>query len=52
MPLPPWVLHDIKVYATFPTEGMGRFIVGLAYQGNDIVFILIIEYNSLRDFDP
>ncbi len=26
--------------------------VGLAYQGKDIVFILIIEYSSLRDFGP
>ncbi len=24
--------------------------VGLAYQGKDIVFRLIIEYSSLRDF--
>ncbi len=26
--------------------------VGLAYQGNDIVFRFIIEYSSLRDFGP
>jgi hypothetical protein len=26
--------------------------IGLAYQGKDIVFRLIIEYNSLRDFGP
>ncbi len=26
--------------------------VGLAYQGKDIVFRLIIEYSSLRDFGP
>jgi len=26
--------------------------VGLAYQGKDIVFRFIIEYNSLRDFGP
>jgi hypothetical protein len=26
--------------------------VGLAYQGKDIVFRFIIEYSSLRDFDP
>jgi hypothetical protein len=25
---------------------------GLAYQGKDIVFRLIIEYSSLRDFGP
>ncbi len=25
---------------------------GNAYQGKDIVFRFIIEYNSLRDFDP
>jgi hypothetical protein len=51
-PLPPWALHGIKMDATFPTKGIGRFVVGLAYQGNDIVFIFIIEYNSLRDFGP
>jgi len=27
-------------------------IVGLAYQGKNIVFRFIIEYNSLRDFGP
>jgi hypothetical protein len=26
--------------------------IGLAYQGKDIVFRFIIEYSSLRDFDP
>jgi hypothetical protein len=26
--------------------------VCVAYQGKDIVFRLIIEYNSLRDFGP
>jgi len=26
--------------------------VGLAYQSKDIVFRLIIEYSSLRDFGP
>jgi hypothetical protein len=26
--------------------------VGLAYQGKDIVFRLVIEYSSLRDFGP
>jgi hypothetical protein len=26
--------------------------IGLAYQGNDIVFRFIIEYNSLMDFGP
>jgi hypothetical protein len=26
--------------------------VGLAYQGNHIVFRFIIEYSSLRDFGP
>jgi hypothetical protein len=29
-----------------------NFFVGLDYQGKDIVFKLIIEYNSLRDFGP
>jgi hypothetical protein len=38
--------------ATFPNKVLGRFVVGLAYQGNDIVFIFIIKYNSLRDFHP
>jgi hypothetical protein len=28
------------------------FVVGLAYQGKDIVFTFIIEYSSLRDFGP
>jgi hypothetical protein len=27
-------------------------LVGLAYQGKDIVFRFIIEYSSLRDFAP
>ncbi len=27
-------------------------IVGLAYQGNDIVFRFIIEFSSLMDFGP
>ncbi len=26
--------------------------VGVAYQGKNIVFRFIIEYNSLRDFGP
>jgi hypothetical protein len=30
---------------------IGAF-VGLAYEGKDIVFRFIIEYNSLRDFGP
>jgi hypothetical protein len=43
MPLPPWALLDIKMDVTFPTtNGIGRFVLGLAYQGNDIVFIFII----------
>jgi hypothetical protein len=29
-----------------------EIFVGLAYQGKDIVFKFIIEYNSLRDFGP
>jgi hypothetical protein len=30
-----------------------RFLfIGLAYQGKDIVFRVIIEYSSLRDFGP
>ncbi len=28
------------------------FIVGLAYQGKDLVFIFIIKYSSLKDFSP
>jgi len=27
-----------------------KIIIGLAYQGKDIVFRFIIEYSSLRDF--
>jgi hypothetical protein len=30
----------------------GLFVVGLAFQGKDIVFRFIIEYNSLKDFGP
>jgi len=30
----------------------GEVLVGLAYQGKDIVFRFIIEYSSLRDFAP
>jgi hypothetical protein len=26
--------------------------IGLAYQGKNIVFRFVIEYNSLRDFGP
>jgi hypothetical protein len=26
--------------------------IGLAYQGKDIVFVFIIEYNSSMDFGP
>jgi hypothetical protein len=41
-----------KLYMFF-TLGKGCLLIGLAYQGKkDIVFIFIIEYNSLRDFDP
>jgi hypothetical protein len=42
MPLPPWALLNIKMDVTFPINGIGRFVLGLAYQGNDIVFIFII----------
>jgi hypothetical protein len=52
MPLPPWALLDIKTDVTFPTKRHWKVCVGLAYQGNVIVFIFIIEYNSLRDFGP
>ncbi len=27
-------------------------LIGLAYQGKDIVFRFIIEYSSLREFGP
>jgi hypothetical protein len=30
----------------------GSDFVDLAYQGKDIVFRFLIEYSSLRDFDP
>jgi len=36
-------------------QGPGTLLVhfvGLAYQGKDIVFRLIIEYSSLMDFGP
>jgi hypothetical protein len=36
-----------------PGEEEGRlFLVGLAFQGKDIVFRFITEYSSLRDFGP
>jgi hypothetical protein len=28
------------------------FLMGLAYQGKDVVFSFIIEYSSLRDYGP
>ncbi len=31
---------------------LARCFIGLAYQGKDIVFRFIIEYNSLREFGP
>jgi hypothetical protein len=41
-----------KLYWFF-TPGKGCLFIGLAYQGKkDIVFRFIIEYSSLRDFDP
>jgi hypothetical protein len=36
---------------TFLVYGL-LFIVGIAYQGKDIVMRFIIEYSSLRDFGP
>ncbi len=33
-------------------QNSSDFVVGLAYQGKDIVFRFIIEYSSLRDFGP
>jgi hypothetical protein len=29
-----------------------NFVVGLGYQGKDIVFKFIMDYSSLRDFRP
>jgi len=29
-----------------------HFFFGIAYQGKNILFRFIIEYSSLRDFDP
>jgi hypothetical protein len=34
------------------TELLCSTFIGLAYQGNDIVFRFIVEYSSLRDFGP
>jgi hypothetical protein len=34
------------------SSGKRNFFVGLDYQGKDIVFKFIIEYNNLRDFGP
>jgi hypothetical protein len=42
--------------ACFQADGITRFgdlnLLVLPYQGKDIVFRFIIEYNSLRDFGP
>jgi hypothetical protein len=35
-----------------PCSPFYYYFVGLAYQGQDIVFRFIIENNSLMDFDP
>jgi hypothetical protein len=35
-----------------PCSTFYYYFVGLAYQGQDIVFRLIIENSSLRDFGP
>ncbi len=40
------VTHDFEPMVRSPC------FVGVAYQGKDIVFRFIIEYNSLRDFGP
>jgi hypothetical protein len=37
---------------SFEREDDWGCVFGLAYQGKDIVFRLIIEYSSLRDFGP
>jgi hypothetical protein len=41
--------YACRVYVPVIPEGQ---FIGLAYQGEDIVFRFIIEYSSLRDFGP
>jgi hypothetical protein len=36
----------LKLIQAFPS------FIGLAYQGKDMVFRFIIEYNSLRNYGP
>jgi hypothetical protein len=46
-----WNLAKAK-FTGLNTVGSLLNFVGLAYQGKDIVYRLIIEYSSLRDFGP
>jgi hypothetical protein len=42
-----------RINQTFACYGTLRSaLVGLAYQGKDIVYGFIMEYSSLRDFGP
>jgi hypothetical protein len=42
----------IESFAYFIMLAFPFSVVGLAYQGKDIVFRSIIEYSSIRDFGP
>ncbi len=42
--------HEPQTLACVGLTPRLEIFVGLAYQGKDIVFRFIIEYNSLRDF--
>jgi hypothetical protein len=44
------IKKTLKVASSFLV--VYRTLVGLAYQGKDIVFRFIIRYSSLRDFGP
>ncbi len=49
--------HEFFLFFIFYANEIVRFdglnfVVGLAYQGNNIVFRFILEYSSLRDFGP
>jgi hypothetical protein len=45
--------QDIKNRGMIPNSiYFGSSFICLAYQGKDIVFRLVVEYSSLRDFGP
>jgi hypothetical protein len=44
--------HLMSLFVTADLLLTLSFVVGLAYQGKDIVLRFIIEYSSFRDFGP